>query len=135
MSVWKSVKNDVLGSNVNEKMLKAALEDLGIGLDTTVHNIRNSWGSDSCDAALTKNGKVTSMGIKWTAKKGIELVGDTFNCNFGFGIRDKGQETLMDKIAQAYQVRYVKYQMQLNNWTVEQQTTENGQVKLVLVQA
>ena len=25
MSVWKSVKNNVLGSNVNEKMLQAAL--------------------------------------------------------------------------------------------------------------
>ena len=135
MSIWKSVKNDVLGSNVNERMLVAALNDLGIGLDNTVHNIRNSWGADSCDAALTKDGRVTSMGIKWTANKGIELVGDTFNCNFGFGIRDKGQETLMNKIAQAYQVRYVKYQMQMNNWTVESQTDVNGKVKLVLVQA
>jgi hypothetical protein len=41
----------------------------------------------------------------------------------------------MNKIAQAYQVRYVKYQMQMNNWTVEQQTDVNGKVKLVLVQA
>lgn len=135
MSVWKSVKNDVLGSNVNEKMLQAALADLGIGLDNSVHNIRNSWGSDTCDAVLTKNGKVTSMGIRWTANKGIELVGDTFNCNFGFGIRDKGQEALMNKIAQAYQVRFVKYQMQMNNWTVEQQVEQNGKVKLVLLQA
>ena len=135
MSVWKSVKNDVLGSNVNEKMLQAALADLGIGLDNSVHNIRNSWGSDTCDAVLTKNGKVTSMGIRWTANKGIELVGDTFNCNFGFGIRDKGQEALMNKISQAYQVRFVKYQMQMNNWTVEQQVEQNGKIKLVLVQA
>ena len=135
MSVWRTVKNDVLGSNVNEKMLEAALADLGIGLDKTTKSIRNSWGTDTCDAALTKNGRVTSMGIKWTSKKGVELVGDTFNCNFGFGIRDKGQETLMNKIAQAYQVRYVKYQMQMNNWTVEQQTDVNGKVKLVLVQA
>ena len=95
MSVWKTVKNDVLGSNVNEKMLEAALADIGIGLDRSVHSIRNSWGSDTCDAALTKNGKVTSMGIKWT----------------------------------------VKYQMQMNHWTVEQQTDVNGKVKLVLVQA
>ena len=116
-------------------MLEAALADLGIGLDKTTKSIRNSWGTDTCDAALTKNGRVTSMGIKWTSKKGIELVGDTFNCNFGFCIRDKGQETLMNKIAQAYQVRYVKYQMQMNNWTVEQQTDVNGKVKLVLVQA
>ena len=135
MSVWKSVKNNVLGSNVNEKMLQAALADLGIGLDNSVHNIRNSWGSDTCDAVLTKNGKVTSMGIRWTANKGIELVGDTFNCNFGFGIRDKGQEALMNKISQAYQVRFVKYQMQMNNWTVEQQVEQNGKIKLVLVQA
>lgn len=135
MSVWKSVKNDVLGSNVNEKMLQAALADLGIGLDNSIHNIRNSWGSDTCDAVLTKNGKVTSMGIRWTANKGIELVGDTFNCNFGFGIRDKGQEALMNKISQAYQVRFVKYQMQMNNWTVEQQVEQNGKIKLVLVQA
>ena len=92
-------------------MLEAALADIGIGLDRTVHSIRNSWGSDTCDAALTKNGKVTSMGIKGTAKHGLELVGDTFNCNFGHGIYDKGQETLMNKIAQAYQVRHIKYQI------------------------
>ena len=135
MSIWKKINNDVFGKNVNEKMLEAALADLGIGLDKNTHSIRNSWGTDTCDAALTKNGKITSMGIRWTKNKGLELVGDTFNCNFGFGIRDKGQETLMDKIAQAYQVRYVKYQMQLNNWQVESQTDVNGKVKLVLVQA
>ena len=135
MSVWKTIKNDVFGKNVNEKMLEAALQDLGIGLNKSVKSIRNSWGHETCDAALTKNGKITSMGIRWTKNKGLELVGDTFNCNFGFGIRDKGQETLMDKIAQAYQVRYVKYQMQLNNWQVESQTDVNGKVKLVLVQA
>ena len=73
--------------------------------------------------------------MRWTKGKGLELVGDTFMCNFGFGIRDKGQEQLMNKIAQAYQARHIKKQMQLNNWTVESQTTENGQVKLVLVQA
>lgn len=136
MSVWKTVKNDVLGSNVNEKMLEAALKDIGITLDKNVKSIRNTWGTDTCDAALVNSqGKVTSMGIRWTKSKGLELVGDTFNCNFGFGIRDKGQETLMNKIAQAYQVRYVKYQMQMNNWQVESQTDVNGKVKLVLVQA
>jgi hypothetical protein len=41
----------------------------------------------------------------------------------------------MNKIAQAYQVRHIKQQMQLNNWTVEQQKEVNGQIKLVLVQA
>jgi hypothetical protein len=135
MSVWKQITSDVLGKNVNEKMLENALADLGIGLDKTVKSIRNSWGSDVCDAALTRNGRVTAMGIRWTAKKGIELVGDTFNCNFGHGIYDKGQETLMNKIAQAYQVRHVKQQMALNNWMVEEQVTENGEIKLVFVQA
>ena len=135
MSVWKQITSDVLGKNVNEKMLVNALADLGIGLDKNVKSIRNSWGSDSCDAALTKNGRVTSMGIRWTKNKGIELVGDTFNCNFGMGIYDKGQETLMNKIAQAYQVRHVKQQMALNNWMVEEQVTENGEIKLVFVQA
>ena len=135
MSVWKTIKNNVLGQNVNEKMLEAALADLGIGLDKTVKSIRNSWGQDTCDAALTKDGRVTSMGIRWTKNKGVELVGDTFNCNFGFGIRDKGQETLANKVAQAYQVRFVKYQMQMNNWTVVEQKDVNGKIKLVMVQA
>ena len=136
MSVWKQVKSDILAKNVNERLLVQALNDLGIGLDKTVKTIRNSYGHDTCDAALVnKNGKVTSMGIRWTKTKGVELVGDTFNCNFGHGIYDKGQETLMNKIAQAYQVRHIKQQMQLNNWTVEQQKEVNGQIKLVLVQA
>jgi hypothetical protein len=134
MSVWKQVKSDILAKNVNERLLVQALNDLGIGLDKTVKNIRNSWGSDTCDAVLTNNGKVTSVGIRWTKNKGIELVGDTFCCGFK-GIGDKGQEQLMNKIAQAYQVRHIKQQMQLNNWTVEQQVEQNGNIKLVLVQA
>lgn len=135
MSIWQTVKNDVLGKNVSEKMLEAALNDLGIGLNKNIKTIRNSWGHDTCDAALTKDGKTTSMGIRWTKNKGIELVGDTFNCHFGHGIGDKGQQQLTDKIAQAYQVRFIKYQMQINNWNVEKQVDVNGKVKLVLVQA
>ena len=134
MSVWKQVKVDVLNKNVNERLLVQALNDLGIGIDKTVKTIRNSWGHDTCDFVLTNKGKVTSVGMRWTKGKGLELVGDTFCCGFE-GVSDKGQEKLMNMIAQAYQVRLIKQQMQLNNWTVESQTTENGQVKLVLVQA
>ena len=134
MSIWKQIKSDVLGKNVNERMLENALADLGIGIDKTVKSIRNSWGNDTCDFALTNNGKTTSVGMRWTKGKGIELVGDTFCCGFD-GVGDKGQEKLMNKIAQAYQVRHIKYQMQMNNWVVESQTTANGEVKLVLVQA
>ena len=134
MSVWKQVKSDVLGRNVNERLLVQALSDLGITIDKTVKSIRNSWGQDTCDFALVNKGRVTSVGMRWTKGKGIELVGDTFCCGFE-GIHDKGQEALMNKIAQAYQVRHIKQQMQLNNWVVESQTTVNGEVKLVLVQA
>lgn len=134
MSVWKQVKSDVLGRNVNERLLVQALSDLGITIDKTVKSIRNSWGQDTCDFALVNKGRVTSVGMRWTKGKGIELVGDTFGCRFD-GINDKGQEQLMNKIAQAYQVRHIKQQMQLNNWVVESQTTVNGEVKLVLVQA
>lgn len=134
MSVWKQVKSDVLGKNVNERLLVQALSDLGITIDKTVKSIRNSWGHDTCDFALVNQGRVTSVGMRWTKGKGIELVGDTFGCRFD-GINDKGQEQLMNKIAQAYQVRHIKQQMQLNNWVVESQTTVNGEVKLVLVQA
>lgn len=134
MSVWKQVKSDVLGKNVNERLLVQALSDLGITIDKTIKSIRNSWGHDTCDFALVNKGKVTSVGMRWTKGKGIELVGDTFGCRFD-GINDKGQEQLMNKIAQAYQVRHIKQQMQLNNWVVESQTTVNGEVKLVLVQA
>ena len=134
MSVWKQVTSDVLGRNVNEKMLFNALADLGIGVDKSVKTIRNSWGSDTCDFVLTNNGKVTAVGMRWTKGKGVELVGDTFCCGFQ-GVGDKGQQDLMHKIAQAYQVRHVKQQMALNNWMVEEQVTENGEIKLVFVQA
>ena len=39
MSVWKTVKNDVLGSNVNEKMLEAALADALYNMGGEVLNI------------------------------------------------------------------------------------------------
>ena len=51
MSVWKQVKSDVLGKNVNERLLVQALSDLGITIDKTVKSIRNSWGHDTCDFA------------------------------------------------------------------------------------
>ena len=57
MSVWVKINNDVFGKNVNEKMLEAALQDLGIGLNKSVKSIRNSWGHETVDAALTKTVK------------------------------------------------------------------------------
>jgi hypothetical protein len=69
MSVWKQVKSDVLGKNVNERLLVQALSDLGITIDKTVKSIRNSWGNDTCDFALTNNGVVytSSNGASWTS--------------------------------------------------------------------
>ena len=40
MSVWKKLTSDVLGKNVDEKILETALVSLGLGLDKSVKTVK-----------------------------------------------------------------------------------------------
>ena len=131
MSVWKQIKSEVLKKNVNKKMLESTLKSMGIGLDYSVKNIKNAYGTDTCDAALVKNNKVTSMGIRFNKQKGIELVGDIWGTGLG---KHLGQEDLMNEIAHNYQVNNVKKQLMYSNWNIENEVTKNGKTVIELVQ-
>lgn len=131
MSIWKKVISDVLASGVSAKMLEETLNEMGIGLDYSIKNLKNSYGRDTCDAAFTKDGRVLSLGIKFNKDKGIELIGDIWGTNLGI---DGKQEALMDKIAHNYQVNNVKEQVQKNNWFIENQYVENGKTVIEIMQ-
>lgn len=131
MSVWKKIISDVLASSVDTGMLEETLKGMGIGLDYSVKNLKNAWGTDTCDAAFTKDDNVLSLGIKFNDKKGVELIGDIWGTNLG---ADGKQEVLMDKIAHNYQVTNVKEQVQLNNWFVEDQYVEDGKTIIEIIQ-
>lgn len=131
MSVWKKVKSDALGRNVDESILDSALASMGLGLDKTVKSIRNGFGSDVCDAALiNKDGRVTSVGIVYNKDRGIELVGDPWGTGLG---KDSGHQGILDSIAQSYQVEHIKAKAVENMWTVESiKTNAEGEIEVEL---
>lgn len=131
MSVWKKVKSNALGRNVDERILDSALASMGLGLDKTVKSIRNGFGSDTCDAALiNKDGKVTSVGIVYNKDRGIELVGDPWGTGLG---KDGGHQGILDSIAQSYQVEHIKAKAVENMWTVESiKTNAEGEIEVEL---
>lgn len=94
MSHWKTYQNNVL-KNTDLKMLQKAVENLGLGLDTSVKQITNAYGRDSVDMAFTKNGHVLSLGLKLNKNGVYELVGD----QWGTGV---DQAKLVNQIAQQY---------------------------------
>lgn len=116
MSIWKKLESKILESNVNERLLREALGDLNISLDTKIKTIRNSYGEDSVDAGFVYNKRPVSLGIRYNKNKGIELIGDIFNTGLG---RDGKQEGLLNKIAQSYQKRHIINRLETNGWTVE----------------
>ena len=131
MSVWKKISRDVLSEDVNRKLLAEALEDMGIKLNSSIKQLKNGYGSDTCDAAFIKNGRLLSLGIRYTAKGGIELVGDIWGTGLG---KDGTQESLMNLIAHNYQVKHIKDQLEYTSWNIEEETTIDGKTVLELVQ-
>lgn len=99
MSVWKSVQNQTMNSNVEMDLLETALKGMGVELDYTVNQISNHWGHEQCTAAFVKDGKILSLGINVTSDGGVELVGDTYATGLG---GDGKQEALMNRISQLY---------------------------------
>ena len=131
MSVWKKVKSNALGKNVDERILDSALVNMGLGLDKSIKSIKNGFGSDTCDAALiNKEGKVTSVGLVFNKNHGVELVGDPWGTGLG---KDGGHQGILDSIAQAYQVEHIKTKALENMWTVESvKTNAEGEIEIDL---
>ena len=131
MSVWKKLTSDVLGRNVDEKILETALVSLGLGLDKSVKTVKNSFGRDNCYAAIiNKRGEVTSVGIDFTKDHGLVLVGDPWATGLA---KDGGHQEILDYISQAYQVEHIKAKALENMWVVESLTTNaNGEIEFEL---
>lgn len=94
MSHWMRFQNNVL-KDTNMDLLEKAVANLGLGLDHNTKTIRNSYGTDKVDMALTKDGRVISLGFKRNEEGVLELVGD----QWGTGVN---QKRILNQIAQQY---------------------------------
>ena len=131
MSVWKKIESKILEGNVDRDLLAKALREFDITLDHSVKTIQNYYGDDTVDAAFKVKGKLVSLGINFTDKGGVELVGDIYGTGFG---NDGGQETLMNKIAQTYQKHNIKKVLDENGWTIENEVVNNGKIEIEVYQ-
>ena len=133
MSVWKKIESKVMDKNVSRSTLAKALEKMNITLDDSVKTISNAYGSDTCDAALINNANPSrvSLGVKFNAQGGVELVGDIWGTGLG---NDGGQEGLLDRIAHHYQVENITEQLSMSNWCIESTVDKNGKTIMEVVQ-
>lgn len=94
MSHWMKFQNNVL-KDTNMELLEKAVANLGLGLNHETKTIKNAYGTDKVDMALTKNGQVISLGFKMNKEGVLELVGDQWNTGVN-------QKTILNQIAQQY---------------------------------
>lgn len=131
MSVWKKVESNAVGKNVKLNILEKALKKMDISLNKNVKELKNGFGSDKCFAALVNSkGKITDVGIDFTDKGGLQVVGDLW-CS-GLNFRDGGHQELLDTIAHNYQVEHIKAKAKEELWTVTEKKI-NGKVELELI--
>ena len=112
-------------------LFSKSFKEFDITLDHSVKTIQNYYGDDTVDAAFKVKGKLVSLGINFTDKGGVELVGDIYGTGLG---RDGGQETLMNKIAQTYQKHNIKKVLDENGWTIENEVVNNGKIEIEVYQ-
>lgn len=115
MSVWRKVQNKALYENVNPAFLKEALSELNITMDDSVKEIQNAYGRSKVDAQLLYNNRLISLGIVYNARKGIDLVGDTWNSGI---VGDNQANKLIDMISQMYQKVKLKKELEMQGWSV-----------------
>lgn len=126
MSVWTKVQNRALYENVNIDIFKEAIAELDLTLDYGVTEISNSYGKSKVEAGLLYKGNKTALGIQINAKKGISLVGDTWQSGI---VGDKQADKLINMMSQAYQKVRLKKELELQGWLVNTVKKDN---KIVL---
>lgn len=115
MSHWKTFKSEVL-TNTKEDLLRTALSEIGVGLDTERKEIQNTWGREDVDMAFSVNGRGIALGLKQVGDK-MELRGDFY----GTGLKES---EFMDKLTQVYQKHSIVDKLETTGWTVEDITTD-----------
>jgi hypothetical protein len=124
MSHWRKFSSDVL-TNTKVSLLSASLAEMGVELDTSIKNIRNTWGQEEVDMGFKVDGRPIALGLKETVvdgEKKMELRGDFY----GTGLNES---QFMDKLSQVYQKNNIVEKLEDNRWTVENvKTDEYGNV-------
>lgn len=113
MSHWKKFSSNVL-ANVDKGILAKAVKDLGVEMDESIISIRNTWGNETVDAGLTKDGKAIALGFNFKDNEGkteLELSGDFY----GTGLNE---EEFIDKLSQAYQKHNAIEKLEAEGWSV-----------------
>lgn len=130
MSHWKNFTSQVLNATKRSLLVKA-LEEMGLGLSESTKSIKNSWGQESVDAALTKDTKILSLGFKFTEGhngEAIQVLGDFYNT----GVQES---TFMDRLAQVYQKHNVIEKVEEQGWMVDEVTTDaDGSIRIMASQ-
>ena len=114
MSHWRSHKSNVL-EDVNMDMLRKACADIGVGMDTNTKSISNSWGKETVDAAITKNGKTLALGFVFetaAGKTALKLTGDFYSTGLD-------EATFIDRLAQQYMKYKATAALEAEGFTVD----------------
>lgn len=125
MSEWRKYENNFL-KNIDTGILEVAASNLGLGVDTTVKEVCNYYGSSPVDLAFTKNGKVVSIGLKLLADGSAELHGDFY----GTGIVEKD---FLDKLSQQYSKEMIVNKVSRSTYYSIDSTEVNAQGEIELM--
>lgn len=131
MSHWITYKNDIL-KNTRKNMLEKALKEMGLELDCSIKSIRNTFGHETVDMGIRKNGELVSLGFK-EVKNGndvsLELHGDFFNTGIN-------QQNFMDTLSQYYTKNDIVDKIENNtSYDIESiETNENGEFEIMAYQ-
>ena len=130
MSHWKTFKNDVL-TNSREDILRKALAEMGVELDTSIKSITNPWGHEKVDMGFKKDGKEIALGFKEETNadgsKTLVLKGDFYSTGLV-------EAEFMDKVSQCYTKNDIIDKIEnRTSYTIEGTPTvnENGEIEII----
>lgn len=125
MSHWKKYTNNVL-KGTNLEMFEKAINNLGYGLDKHQKEVKNSYGKEAVDMALTKGGRIISMGFKEENGQ-LVMKGDTW----GTSIDDT---KFLNQIAQQYNKEMIVSRLkQTTQYNVSDiQTNQQGEIEITV---
>lgn len=126
MSCWRSYSCDVL-KNVDKDMLKDALKEMGLSIDTKVHRVKSMWDSNagSVDGVLVKDGRALPLGLVFSDETGhVHVTGDFW----GTGL---DEVRFTDDLSRIYQKINILTQLELQGYTVDNiETNAEGEIEI-----
>lgn len=128
MSHWKKFNSNVL-ENTNKDLLQVALKEMDLTMDTSINSIRNTWGNETVDAGLVKNGSPISLGFNFTKNEEgveqLELTGDFYST----GLNERG---FIDKLAQVYQKHNIVDKCEQQGWSIDEINVDDTTGEIVI---